>query len=167
MKSMKSSTQVLLIITLNLLIAVFLTYRNDVEAEPLIQNSQLLSTPELLNVALINGEITEEERLLYLAYFLFEASSLPAQFQSPILISGTPYAIEVSDAWNNVQSGFALGFSPAIHSELERLLLGLDDFCFVPDSSIPPITSGDFWVMYEPPDRVRHMGLPECLKRCL
>lgn len=151
MRTMKPFSRVLFVITINLLVVSFLSYRNHIKADPLNQNSQYLSTPELLDIAVANGEITEEERLLYLAYSLFEASSLPTQFRSPTLISGTPYAIEVSDAWNNVQSGFVSGFSPAVHSELERLLLGPDDFCSIPDSSIPPITSGDFWVMYEPP----------------
>jgi hypothetical protein len=44
--------------------------------------SQYLSTPELIDQAFASGEITEEERLLYLAYALYEPQSLPARFRS-------------------------------------------------------------------------------------
>ncbi len=40
------------------------------------------STPALITRAFANGEITDEQRLLYLAYAIFELSSLPMRFRS-------------------------------------------------------------------------------------
>ena len=151
MKPIKRSTQIFFVMSLNLLVTILLAYQTQAKAQGAIPNTQQLSTPELLDIALKAEEITEEQRLLYLAYSLYEASSLPPQFQSNILTWGTSYTIEIDEAWNNAESGFAPEFSPAVHSELERLLLDLNDFCSVPDSSAPPIVSGDFWVMYEAP----------------
>ena len=43
-----------------------------------------LSTPELIDQALADGQITADERLLYLAYAVYEYESLPAQFRSDV-----------------------------------------------------------------------------------
>ena len=43
-----------------------------------------LSTPQLLAQAVARGEISADERILYLAYALYEPASLPAQFYSNV-----------------------------------------------------------------------------------
>ena len=85
MKPIKRSTQIFFVMSLNLLVTILLAYQTQAKAQGAIPNPQQLSTPELLDIALKAEEITEEQRLLYLAYSLYEASSLPPQFQSNIL----------------------------------------------------------------------------------
>src|SRR5262245_16631998 len=46
--------------------------------------SQYLDTPTLIDQAFDRGEITDEERLLYLAYALYEYKSLPPQYLSSV-----------------------------------------------------------------------------------
>ncbi len=47
-------------------------------------SNQGLSTPELIDQAFARGEITEEERLLYLAYALYGYESLPTRLLSNV-----------------------------------------------------------------------------------
>jgi hypothetical protein len=42
--------------------------------------TRLISTPELIEEAFDRGEITNEERLLYLAYAVYDPYSLPAKY---------------------------------------------------------------------------------------
>lgn len=54
-----------------------------------------LSTPLLIEQAFARGEISADERTLYLAYALYEPQSLPAQFHSNVGWYGTQYVVEV------------------------------------------------------------------------
>ena len=67
--------------------------------------------------------------MLYLAYAVYEYSSLPAQFRSNVGWSGTATVREVRDAW---QAGALKqkALSRVTYSELNRLLaptIGRDD----------------------------------------
>lgn len=81
---------------------------------------QELSTPELIGQAYIKGEITSEERLLYLAYAIFEYESLPSRFRSNVGWHGTFILAELQEAANS-PSVFC-NMSPYIRSEFQRLL---------------------------------------------
>ena len=86
---------------------------------------QGLSTPELIDQALARGEITEEERLLYLAYALFEHESLPIRFRSKYGWFGEEAAEELIEV---VSSPAKLcSMSPFVRSELLRLIRKKDD----------------------------------------
>ena len=53
------------------------------------RRSQKSSTPDLIQLSFAKGEITEEERLLYLAYALGDSEKLPTQYHSNYPWSGT------------------------------------------------------------------------------
>ena len=57
-----------------------------------------LSTPALIDQALAQGEITAGQRLLYLAYAVYEYKSLPAQFRSNVGWRGTETVREIRAA---------------------------------------------------------------------
>ena len=80
-------------------------------------SSSAKSTPALIQQAFDRGEITAAQRLLYLAYALYEPRSLPARFQSNVGWFGTPYVIEVQ---NNMQSVSAAA-ADATQAELGRM----------------------------------------------
>ncbi|MCB0132088.1 MAG: hypothetical protein KDD78_14615 [Caldilineaceae bacterium] len=84
--------------------------------------SPTLSTPALLGQAVTQGEITENERLLYLAYAVYEPDSLPAQFRSNAGWRGTEFVREVRQAVNSTDILCAM--DPATQDELRRLLQG-------------------------------------------
>ena len=85
-------------------------------------SSPTLSTPALLGQAVAQGEITEDERLLYLAYAVYEPDSLPAQFRSNAGWRGTEFVREVRQAVNSPDLLCAM--DPVIQDELRRLLQG-------------------------------------------
>lgn len=76
-----------------------------------------LSTPALINQAFDQGEITADERVLYLAYALYEPQSLPARFHSDVGWYGTQFAREVQ---NYVQSVNA-ATTDVLQQELGRM----------------------------------------------
>jgi len=76
-----------------------------------------LSTPQLIEQAYQNGEITAEERLLYLAYALYEQASLPDRFHSNVGWYGTYYVREVQ---TYVQQMSAAA-TTAVQQELGRM----------------------------------------------
>lgn len=84
-----------------------------------------LSTPELIDQALARGEITEEERLLYLAYANYEYESLPLHFLSSIGWDGTSTAHELYEAVSSSKT--LCSMSPYVRSELLRLIKKTDD----------------------------------------
>ncbi len=59
------------------------------------EDRRTLSTPELIQLAVDNGEITSEQRLVYLAYAIYNPSALPTQFQSDVGWYGTIYVKEL------------------------------------------------------------------------
>ena len=76
-----------------------------------------LSTPQLLEQALANGEITADEEALYLAYALYEPQSLPARFQSTVGWRGTRYVRELQSYFQNLNAAA----TSAVQQELARL----------------------------------------------
>lgn len=84
--------------------------------------SQELSTPELIEQALARREITAEQRLLYLAYAVYEHESLPVQFRSNAGWRGTSIVKEIKEAADSPSVMCTL--SPHVQSELRRLLDG-------------------------------------------
>lgn len=84
--------------------------------------SQELSTPELIEQAFAQAKITAEQRLLYLAYAIYDHSALPTRFHSNVGWFGTAYVKEIYTALDAAASGRAPAFSPAVQAELDRLL---------------------------------------------
>lgn len=62
---------------------------------PVDATLQEFSTPELIDQALARGEITKEERLLLLAYAIYEPAQLPERYQSTVGWYGTQYVREL------------------------------------------------------------------------
>ncbi|MBI5563751.1 MAG: hypothetical protein HY870_02575 [Chloroflexi bacterium] len=91
----------------------------DLQLTPAAQ-AQSLSTPALIEQALAQGEITSEQRLLYLAYAIYEYESLPAQFRSEAGWRGTSIVEELRRA--SRQSSIICSLSPTVQTELRRLL---------------------------------------------
>lgn len=87
-----------------------------------IQNrtSQKYSAPDLIQLAFARSEITEEERLLYLAYALGDSEKLPAQFHSNYPWSGTMIARELYETVKSKPEMCKL--SSHAQSELRRIL---------------------------------------------
>lgn len=81
-----------------------------------------LSTPALIDQALARGEITAGQRLLYLAYAVYEYESLPAQFRSNVGWRGTETVRELRMAADDPNVMCSLGAD--VQSELRRLLKG-------------------------------------------
>ena len=75
------------------------------------------STPQLIEAAFTNGEISADERALYLAYALYEPASLPAQFHSNVGWYGTQYVLAVQ----NFMQGISASATDAVQQELSRL----------------------------------------------
>lgn len=63
-----------------------------------------LATPMLIDAAYARGEISTEERLLYLAYAIYEPGSLPARFRSNAPWHGTAVVAELNLAWRAVDA---------------------------------------------------------------
>jgi hypothetical protein len=78
-----------------------------------------LSTPELIEDAYAAGEISAEERVLYLAYAVYESESLPPTYQSDAPWRGTVIVRELNEL---LRSPAFCEMSPEIQSELERLI---------------------------------------------
>ncbi len=82
-----------------------------------VAQSATIATPALIEQAFIRGEITANERLLYLSYALYEPQSLPAQFHSNVGWYGTSYVREVETFLQSVSASSA----DAVHQELSRM----------------------------------------------
>jgi len=82
------------------------------------QTSQELETPLLIQLSFDRGEITNEQRLLYLAYALYEPGSLPLQFRSNYGWFGemAQYELEVL-----TDPSVFCSMSPYARSEFQRL----------------------------------------------
>lgn len=78
------------------------------------------STPDLIQQAFSIGKITNEQRLLYLAYALGDYEKLPSQYQSNIPWEGTLIALELNEAANS--SNVMCELSLFTQSELRRIL---------------------------------------------
>jgi hypothetical protein len=80
---------------------------------------QQLSTPELIDQALARGEITEEERLLYLAYAVYEYESLPARFRGNVGWRATSVVAEIYEVVGS--PSMLCSMSPHVRREFQRL----------------------------------------------
>lgn len=78
-----------------------------------------LSTPELIEAVYAAGEINAEERVLYLAYAVYEYESLPPAYQSDAPWRGTMIVRELDEF---LESPAFCEMSPEIQSEMERLM---------------------------------------------
>lgn len=87
------------------------------ESEATAEN---LSTPQLINRAFANGEISADERLLMLAYAIYEFESLPERYHSPVGWYGTQYVRELKESVNQVQSASV----SAVQREIGRVIGG-------------------------------------------
>jgi hypothetical protein len=84
------------------------------------RKAQKFSTPDLIQLAFIRGEITEEQRLLYLAYALGDYENLPTQYHSNYPWSGTFIIMELREAVTS--KSVMCKLSPFAQSELRRVL---------------------------------------------
>jgi hypothetical protein len=96
--------------------------QNGISTTPIntSNSNQELSTPELIDQALARSEISEEERLLYLAYAIFEYESLPTRFHSKVGWRGTAVIEELNEAVGS--PAILCSMSPYVQSELLRLI---------------------------------------------
>lgn len=76
-----------------------------------------LATPHLIEQAFVRGAITESERVLYLAYALYEPQSLPVQFRSKVGWRGTRYVLEVQNGMAAARAAAPV----ALRAELGRM----------------------------------------------
>lgn len=81
-----------------------------------------LPTPALIDRAYAQGEISAGQRLLYLAYAVYEHTSLPAQFRSDAGWRGTAVVREIRQAV--ADPNVMCGLAPGVQAELRRLLQG-------------------------------------------
>lgn len=81
--------------------------------------NQNISTPELIDQAYTWGFITEDERLLYLAYALYEPESLPVQYRSNVEWFGEATVEELQKALNPPE--VVCSMSPHVRNEFLRM----------------------------------------------
>ncbi len=101
-----------------LLIVIELFGLDCVEYARMIANRNA-ATPDLIDEAFNNGEITDGQRILYYAYSTYEPSSLPLQFKGHGLWCGTSTVGKVDETIHSVDK--LCKFNPAIQAELRRL----------------------------------------------
>ncbi len=83
------------------------------------------STPELIDAAYASGEIDAGERILYLAYAVYDYEALPAAFQSSTPWRGSMTVAEIKES---VASPDFCTFDPEVQEELQQLLADAADF---------------------------------------
>lgn len=79
-----------------------------------------VSTPDLILQAFDRGEITGDQRLLYLAYALYDDELLPSEFHGDAKWDGTGEIIYLSKSANT--SSVLCSMSPSARSELLRYI---------------------------------------------
>ena len=84
------------------------------------RKSQKFSTPDLIQLSFAKGEITEEERLLYLAYALSDSEKLPTRYHGKAPWSGTMIGLELYETVKSKEGMCKL--SPFAQSELRRVM---------------------------------------------
>ena len=82
--------------------------------------TRYITTPELIEEAFDRGEITSEERLLYLAYAVYDPYLLPARFFGNRVWEATLLVRELHEA--AINPSILCSMSPNIRSEFQRLL---------------------------------------------
>lgn len=91
-----------------------------VSATPTQNLGQELAIPDLIQQAFAKGEITDEQRLLYLAYAIYEPESLPVRFLSNVEWEGTFTAQEIGEAASS--PAILCSMSSYVQSEIRRLV---------------------------------------------
>jgi hypothetical protein len=81
-----------------------------------------LSTPELIDAAYQQKEITAGQRWLYLAYAIYDYQALPVEYRSQVRWDATLYLRDLKNATASPESMCAL--EPEVQAELRRLLSG-------------------------------------------
>ena len=97
------------------------------------QEGSKLSTPELIEQAFASGEITAEQRILYLTYALYDYKSLPSQYLSNVGWSGTSYVQEINAFREAISSGKSPLVSPTIEAEFALLSVQSATVCDMED----------------------------------
>jgi hypothetical protein len=82
--------------------------------------SPSLTTPELIDAATARGTITSGERLLYLAYAVYEPDSLPEEYRSNLPWRGTLVVREIKEFAVSPDTFCTL--APYIQREIRRLI---------------------------------------------
>jgi hypothetical protein len=82
--------------------------------------NRTLATPGLIQRAFDRGEITAEQRLLYLTYAIYEYKSLPTRFRGKVPWDGTLIFADIGEAFNSPTPFCSM--SPYVQSEIRRLL---------------------------------------------
>ena len=120
MIKIKKSKYVLIVIGI-VFIAVFLLLMNYIlrKESSVFSSTRNQSTPDLIQQAFDRGEITDEQRLLYLAYAIYEYEALPIQFHSNVGWRGTSIIMDLHEAAPPLR---ICSMSPSIRSEFQRLL---------------------------------------------
>lgn len=111
------------------------------------QNQGELSTPDLIEQAFANGEITAEQRILYLTYAIYDFKSLPSRFYSNVEWEGTSYIQEINAVQNAVASGKAPLFSTEAQAEFSRLSALASTVCALEDGD-SSLESDNFYLSY-------------------
>ncbi len=78
------------------------------------------TTPGLIQRAFDRGEITAEQRLLYLTYAVYEYESLPTKFRGKVPWDGTLIFADIGEAFNSPTPFCSM--SQYVQSEVRRLL---------------------------------------------
>lgn len=92
-------------------------------------SSKSLSTPALIEQAYSAGQITAEQRMLYLAYAVYDIKKLPAQYHGTAGWEGTAVVAEINRTLQNQATGKAPLLSPAVVAELAQLTRPLGTLC--------------------------------------
>jgi len=89
--------------------------------KPIISTHTALSTPELIDAALARGEISPDQRLLYLTYAIYESKSLPEEFRSDVPWRGTLIVREIKQITGSKE---ICAVSLEVQREIRRLIPG-------------------------------------------
>ncbi len=81
-----------------------------------------MSTPELIQSAYEDGLISDEQRILYLTYSIYDYALLPEQFISPTPWDGTGVVFEIKNVYQELMQNVSTSVSADLKSELDRLL---------------------------------------------
>ena len=122
------------------LIGIFIVLNTDPEIVR-ADYPDKLTTPQLINLALENGEINQETAYLYLAYALSDYEKLPAQFQSNVPWDGTLSLLQLQEAIQKFST------EPEI-LEVESVLAGA---CYQDAEQLSStINSENFYIQHDP-----------------
>ena len=89
-------------------------------------SQESLPTPALIARAFERGEISDEERLLYLTYAVYEPDSLPAEYSSTVGWRGTMVVREIKELVNSPK---LCDMDVFVRNELQRLNPGQGAAC--------------------------------------